>query len=329
MTDSYNYQAGGAGYATSGKPPRTLPLRGVLIGFAVAFVLGISATLYFARDGDFGFGSILSVRGGEDEAAVPVDEPVTLATQSQAEPEPSPSASASDSATEEARQAVERAEQVVEQAGGLDSRVAAMEQRLTRLDIQAQSAAGNAARAEGLLIAFAARRAIERGAPLGYLADQLRLRFGEARPNAVQTVIDAAQDPVTLDRLIARLDGLAPTLTDSPAGEGMFAWMGRKISELFVVRREDTPSPVAERRLERARLFLESGRIEAAVSEVRNLPNAREAEDWLADAERFAAAQRALEMLETAAVLDPRELRDGGGEQVVQRSPAAETEDVN
>lgn len=329
MNDSYNYRPGGANYGAADKQRRTVPLRPVLFGVAAAFVLGISATLYFTTGGDLGLGNVFSVRNDSEEAAPAVEEPVALATEETVSPEADPSATATTAATEEARQAVERAEQVVEQAGGIDSRVAAMEQRLTRLDIQAQSAAGNAARAEGLLIAFAARRAIERGAPLGYLADQLRLRFGEARPNAVQTVIDAAQNPVTLDRLIARLDGIAPRLTDAPPDEGLFTWLGREISEVFVVRREDTPSPVAERRLERARLFLESGRIEAAVSEVRNLPNAGEAEEWIADAERFAAAQRALETLETAAVLDPRELRDSGGERVEQRSPAAAAEEVN
>jgi hypothetical protein len=299
---------------------RGLPFRSTLVGIALAFLLGCSVTLYLASDGDLGLGDLFTVRsadGGEQAAT-----PAALASEAGEDPAPEPSASAS-AAAAEAMQAVERAEQVVTQAGGLDARVAAMEQRLTRLDIQSQSAAGNAARAEGLLIAFAARRAIERGVPLGYLADQLRLRFGEARPNAVQTVIDAAQNPVTLDRLVARLDGLSPQLDDAPDGEGLFTRLGREISSLFVVRREDTPSPVAERRLERARLFLESGRVEAAVAEVRGMPNAVAAAEWIADAERFAAAQHALETLETAAVLDPRELRDADGDRVEQRSPAA------
>ena len=46
------------------------------------------------------------------------------------------------------------------------------------------AASGNAARAEGLLIAFSARRTLERGNDLGYLGDQLRLRFGDAEANA-------------------------------------------------------------------------------------------------------------------------------------------------
>lgn len=310
-------------FTRAGRKMRSMSMRAALIALAIAFLLGISIAWYFSRGGEFALGSVFQVRSeeGAELSQAQGQDPVMLAAEDIAAPQPTPSASSSRGAAA-AAEAVERVEQVVEQQGGLDSRLAAMEQRLTRLDMQSQAAAGNAARAEGLLIAFASRRAIERGAPLGYLADQLRVRFGEARPNAVQTVIDAAQDPVTLDRLVARLEGLAPVLNDAPANEGVFTMLGRELSSLFVVRHDDTPSPVAERRLERARLFLESGRIEPAVQEVRGMPNAVEAESWIADAERFAAAQRALETLETAAVLDPRGIRDAEGEQVQQLSPA-------
>ena len=221
------------------------------------------------------------------------------------------------------RQAADRVEEMAEQQGGIDQRVAALEQRIARLDLQSQAAAGNAARAEGLLVTFAARRSIERGVPLGYLADQLRLRFGDAQPNAVRTVIEASRNPVTLDKLIAQLDGLAPALAEAPPEEGALGWLSRELSELFVVRREESPAPEPRRRLERARLFLESGRAEAAVSEVRNLPNAAGAAAWIRDAERYAGAQRALELLETAALLEPRELRDSAGRSVQQVSPVA------
>ena len=293
---------------------RDVTLRTTLLALGGAFLLGVAAT--WALSGSDAMSGLFSIRA--DDSAEPVAEPVAFASDDMAEPQPSPSAS-SEAVAQEARQAVE---QVVEQQGGLDSRVAAMEQRLTRLDIEAQSAAGNAARAEALLIAFASRRAIERGLPLGYLADQLRLRFGEDRPNAVQTVIDASQDPVTLPQLLAQLEGLAPELDDAPDGEGVFTRLGRELSELFVVRREETASPVAARRLERAQQFLESNRVGPAVAEIRELPNATAAAAWIEDAERYAGAQRALETLETAAVLDPRELRDGEGAQVRQRSPA-------
>lgn len=241
------------------------------------------------------------------------------------EPLPTPSAPASEATVAQARQAVAQVQQVVQQQGGLDSRVAAMEQRLSKLDLQLQAASGNAARTEGLLVAFAARRAVERGAPLGYLADQLQLRFGEAHPNSVRTIVDFSHDPVTLDQLVARLQGLEPDLVKAPKDEGAISWLGREISSLFVIRRESTPSPEPQRRLDRAQLFLENGRIEPAIAEVKNLPNAQEAADWISDAERYAAARQALDMLETTAILDPRELRNSAGQRVQQPSPAAGT----
>lgn len=278
------------------------------------FLIGTGAALTFALMGADQRGALLSsVLGVRSE---------TDPSMAAGSPLPSPSASESTATVAEARAAVQRVERVAQQQGGLDVRVAAMEQRLTQLDLQTQAAAGNAARAEGLLIAFASRRAIERGAPLGYLADQLRLRFGDARPNAVRTVIAAAQNPVTLDVLLARLDALSPELADAPADEGFLASIGRELSAAFVVRRENTPSPASERRLERARMFLQSGRAQDALTEVRNLPNAAAAAEWIRDAERYAGAQDALELLETAAVLEARDLRDGDGERVVQASPA-------
>ena len=95
----------------------------------------------------------------------------------------------------------------------LAGRVAAMEQRLDRVDLRVEAASGNATRAEALLVAFAVRRVVERGAPLGYLADQLKLRFGDAQPNAVATIIGGARDMVPLNQLSARLEALAPQLT--------------------------------------------------------------------------------------------------------------------
>ncbi len=231
-------------------------------------------------------------------------------------PSPTPSATTSYAA----RQAAQAVERVEEQQGGLDQRIAAAEQRIARLDLQAQAAAGNAARAEGLLIAFSARRALDRGNDLGFLADQLRLRFGDAMPNAVQTIVAFGRNPVTIDQLIAQLDGMAPDLAQN---NRRFSWeqVRGELSQLFVVRRETTPSPQPRLRLERARLFLQSGRIEAAVAEVRNLPGAANASGWIRDAQRYAAAQNALDLIETAAVLEPRRLRDGAGNPIEQASP--------
>ncbi|WP_245806172.1 hypothetical protein [Erythrobacter donghaensis] len=243
------------------------------------------------------------------EAGTKVGAGVAAASQLPVTAKPTPLA-----ATE---QAVER---VAEQQGGLDQRLAAAEQRLTQLDLQAQAAAGNAARAESLLIAFATRRAVERGAELGYLSDQLRLRFGDQWPNAVGTIIEFSRNPIRLDGLVARLDGLAPSLRESSEGPSWAAFR-RELGQLFVVRRESTPSPQPQRRLERARFALEQGRYQAAIDEVKGMPGAAKAETWIKDAERFKKAMDALEVIETAAVLDQRGLRDGAGNPVRQSSP--------
>ena len=233
-------------------------------------------------------------------------------------PAPTPLAQAIEA--ESAEQAVEAVTRVAEQQGGLDQRLAAAEQRLTQLDLQAQAAAGNAARAESLLIAFATRRAVERGAELGYLADQLRLRFGDQWPNAVATIITFSRDPVRLDGLVARLEGLGPQLRETSDGPSWESFQ-RELGQLFVFRRESTPSPQPQRRLERARWALEQGRYQNAIDEVKGMPGADKAEGWIADAERYAKAMDALEVIETAAVLDQRGLRDGAGNPVRQLSP--------
>lgn len=221
-----------------------------------------------------------------------------------------------------AEEAVEVVTRVAEQQGGLDQRIAAAEQRIARIDLQTQAASGNAARAEALLIAFATRRVIERGDELGYLADQLRLRFGDERPNAVSTIITFARSNprIRLDQLILRLDGLAPQLTQNEDGFS-FENLANEFQQLFVIRRESTPSALPERRLERARFAMEQGRYQNAIDEVKALPGAAKAEAWISDAESFRDVMIALENIETAAVLDQQGLRDGSGEVVRQPSP--------
>lgn len=207
-------------------------------------------------------------------------------------------------------------------------RVADLEDRLSRINVQAQAASGNAARAEGLLIAFAARRALDRGSPLGYIESQLRLRFGDAQPKAVTTIINASREPVTLEELAAGLDDIGPALTTGASGEGFWTDLQREISELFVVRRDGTPSPAPQQRLLRAERYLENGNVDAAIAEIEKLPgtdNDDGAAKWIERARRYNEARRALDVIETAAILEPQQLRSGDGELVDQPSPLAPT----
>ena len=204
----------------------------------------------------------------------------------------------------------------------LANRVADLEDRLSRINVQAQAASGNAARAEGLLIAFAARRALDRGSELGYLSDQLKLRFGAAQPNAVATIINAAREPITLDQLRSDLEEIGPKLSTGRAtDEGFFAMIAREASELFVLRRAGTPSPAPEQRLRRAERYLETGRVDAALMEIEKLPNKAPALAWIDKAKRYDEARLALDLIETAAILEPQALRSGDGAQVQQPSP--------
>jgi len=197
----------------------------------------------------------------------------------------------------------------VDGAGALAARVAELEQRLSRITLQAESASGNASRAEGLLVAFAVRRALDRGLSLGYLDAQLRLRFGDDQPNAVKTIIDTARDPVTLEQLRAELDALAPQLVGRSRDDDGSLWTGlrRELGELFVVRAAGTQSPRASERLDRARRYLAAGQADKAIVEVEAMPGVDVAGDWLIDARRYHEARRALDLIETAAILEPRD----------------------
>lgn len=285
-----------------GTPRQSGSLRGVLFGAFLAFALGAGLA---------GWVVWYNLAGTAPQRSAAAASPSPTA----AEPTPGLTASPTPLAA-----AAAKVEQVAEQQGGIDQRLAAAEQRLTRLDLQAQAAAGNAARAESLLIAFATRRAVERGAELGYLADQLRIRFGDQWPNAVGTIIDFARTPVRLDSLVARLEGLGPQLQETSEGPSWEAFK-REFKELFVFRRETTPSPQPTKRLERARWALEQGRYQAAIDEVRGMPGAAKAAAWIKDAERYKKAMDALEVIETAAVLDQRGVRDGAGNPVRTMSP--------
>lgn len=205
-------------------------------------------------------------------------------------------------------------------------RVADLEDRLSRINVQAQAASGNAARAEGLLIAFAARRALDRGSPLGYIDPQLRLRFGDAQPKAVTTIINASRQPVTLEELSSGLDELGPALMTGSSGAGFWADFQRELSELFVIRREGTPSPAPQQRLIRAKRYVETGNVDAAIAEIEKLSGVEKDEEslqWMEKARRYNEARRALDVIETAAILEPQQLRTAEGERVDQPSPLA------
>lgn len=190
----------------------------------------------------------------------------------------------------------------------LEARLAAVSAKLDGIASQANDAGGNAGRAEALLIAFAARRALDRGAPLGYLEGELRLRFADAQPRAVATIINAAASPVTIADLQTRLDELAPALTGAEDKADWWTAAKREMSSLIIVRKADAPSAEPQKVLERTDALLFSGRVDAAIREIERLPNRQKAEGWLQIARQYNEARRALDVIEAAAILEPKRL---------------------
>ena len=185
------------------------------------------------------------------------------------------------------------------------ARLTALQQRLAELNQQALAASGQASRAEALMVAFAARRSVERGQPLGYLETALRTRFGETQPTAVDRIVAAAQKPITIGGLTEEFTLLEPRLTGGPANERTWDWMSRQIGSLFVIRHDDTPSPAPESRIARAHAALAGQRVDLAIAEIERLPGKDVAIDWLAHARDWIATERALDQVESAALSTP------------------------
>jgi hypothetical protein len=183
-------------------------------------------------------------------------------------------------------------------------RVDALEGRMSQINADALAASGNATRAEGMLVAFAARRAIDSGAPLGYVEDQLRMRFGGTQPQAVNTILIASAQPVTLGTLQSELKTLGTSLT-TPKGGGVWAGVEREFAELFVLRKEGTLSPAPTQKLKRAIAAADAGNVAGAVAEVQTLPGAALAKDWLTKARNYVTARQALDTIERSALMVP------------------------
>lgn len=190
---------------------------------------------------------------------------------------------------------------------GADARIAALEARVAELTRATQAGSGSSGRAEGLLLAFAARRALDRGLALGAIERQLNTNFGARQPRAVAMIIAAARQPVTLDALKSELETLAPQLGGSSADASWWGGVTHSLSRLFIVRQASTPSTAPAERLARASDAIALGRVDQALAEVARLPNRAVAADWMAKAKRHIEAYRALDLLETAAIVGPVE----------------------
>ena len=277
----------------SGAAPSRRGLIAYLVLPAAFFLLGLAAMGWILSRWDYG-AQMLGI------AAEPP--PAAAAEPAPAAPAPPQAAPEDPAAAPEGEAAPERI--VIDPE--TTRRVAQLEQRLAQIANQSRAAVGNADRAEGLLVAFAARRALDRGVSLGFLEALLRQRFGETQPQAVGTVIAAARQPVTLQELQEGLLLYGPQLTGAGPEQGWWSAFRAEVSGLVTVRRKGTPSTEPAERLRRATRRLEAGQVDVALAEVMRLPGRDHAREWIDDARRYVLARRALDTIETAALLEPR-----------------------
>ena len=278
------------GVETAAKPQRRLmPL---LVVPLIAFLAGLAAMGWLLSRWDEGAAwlGIAAPAVEQAPAAAPPPQP-TLSV----EPEPEAPALPLDGDTQRL---------VIDPE--ITRRVNVVEQRLAALDAQSRAAVGNADRAEGLLVAFAARRALDRGVALGYIEGLLRQRFEATQPQAVATVLTAARQPVTLQELQDELQGVAPKLVGGGPDQSWWSAFKSELRGLVAIRREGTPTTLPSERLQRATRRLEAGQVEVALAEVLRLPGRDAAAAWVAKARRYVAARQALDLSESAALLVPR-----------------------
>ena len=184
-----------------------------------------------------------------------------------------------------------------------EARISALEGRLAHVENATERAEGSAGRADALVVAFAARRAIDRGVALGYLENLLAARFGAQHQAAVATVITASHQPVRLNDLISEYETLAPDLRRGGPQDSWWTNLKREMGSLVEVHRSTRPALNAEARYNRALQRLSSGDVDQALAETMRLPGAARAGDWTTKARRDVAAHRALDESESAALL--------------------------
>jgi hypothetical protein len=186
-----------------------------------------------------------------------------------------------------------------------NAQVAELETRVARVENATQRAEGFAGRADALVVAFAARRAIDRGVALGYLENLLVDRFGAQHPAAVATIITSSHQPIRLNDLIAQYETLGPDLRRGGPNDSWWTNFRREFGSLIEIHPADRPSANPDARYNRALQRLSAGDVDQALAATMRLPGAGSAgaADWVGKARRYVAAHRALDEIESAALL--------------------------
>lgn len=194
-------------------------------------------------------------------------------------------------------------QRVGEEVAADSQEIASIENRLARVETTAERVEGSAGRADALLVAFAARRAIDRGVALGYLEPLLLDRFGQTHARAVATIVTGSHSPVRLSDLVSQYRELGPALRSSAPEESSWTQFKRELGSVIQIRRADRPSTQPDARYARALGALQDGEVDVALAETMRLPGAGNAQAWVRQARQYVAVHRALDEIESGALL--------------------------
>jgi hypothetical protein len=149
-----------------------------------------------------------------------------------------------------------------------DEKIESLETRVASVEHATARAEGSAGRADALVVAFAARRAIDRGVALG------------------------------------------PELRRGGPDDSWWTNFRRELGEMVEIHSASRPAASLEARYNRAARHLDGGDVDQALAETMRLPGASRAGDWIGKARRYIAAHRALDEIESAALMpQPAALR--------------------
>lgn len=173
----------------------------------------------------------------------------------------------------------------------------------------AQGQQRNINRTESILVAFAARRAIDRGAPLGYIEEELRRKFAQTNANDVAAIIMAGEKPVRLSVLQNQLDTATEILMTADSDASAWDKIKKEMRELFVIRKAGIEELQPNRQLARIKSALADRDVQTAIIEMKQMPGASKAQKWIDLANRYVRVQNALDAIEKTAIAMPVNLR--------------------
>jgi hypothetical protein len=128
-------------------------------------------------------------------------------------------------------------------------------------------------------------------------------RFGRDHQRAVATIVTGSRTPVRLFDLVADYETIGPALRRGGSEESWWTGVKREFGSLVQVHSARRPSLAPDARYQRALLRLQSGDVDQALAETMRMPGVGNATAWVAKARRYIAVHRALDELESAALM--------------------------